>query len=148
MNPQPFSRRQFKATPFLLLALFGTLCVVGVVSGTGQSDAKEEREVEDKIPAHLPVKFKVKNPEKAKDLKNEDWLRDIEIEVKNTGTKPIYFFRFSLFFPDVRGYTGAQIGYPLSYGRFDMVVIDERAKPEDVPLMPGETHVFKIPNTY
>ena len=29
-----------------------------------------------------------------------------------------------------------------------MMVIDERAKPEDVPLMPGETHVFKLPKTY
>ena len=102
MNPQRVSRRQSNAAPFLLLALFVTLCVVGVVSGTGQSDAKEEREVEDRIPAHLPVKFKVRNPEKAKDLKNEDWLRDIEIEVKNTGTKPIYFLRFSLFFIDVQ----------------------------------------------
>jgi hypothetical protein len=45
MHPQPFSRRRFKAAPFLLSALFVTLCVVGVVSGTGQSDQKEEREI-------------------------------------------------------------------------------------------------------
>ena len=45
MNPQHFSRRQSKTAPFLLLALFVTLCVVGVVSGTGQSGQKEEREI-------------------------------------------------------------------------------------------------------
>lgn len=149
MSPQLFSRRRHSVVmPLCLLASVLALSVVGVVSGTGQDDSKQEREIEDRIPAHLPVKFKVKNPEKAKDLKNDDWLRDIEIEVKNTGTKPVYFLRFSVAFVDVRGYTGKQIGYPLSYGRFDMIVIDERAKPEDVPIMPGEVHVFKVSRSY
>jgi hypothetical protein len=54
---------------------------------------KEERQLEDAIPKHVPIKVKIKaEKEKAfKDLHNEKWLRDLEIEVTNTGTKPIYF---------------------------------------------------------
>ena len=144
MHPQHFSRRQSTLAPFLLLALFGTLCVVGVVSGTGQSDRKEEREVQDKIPAHLPIKIKIKNAEKVKDLKNDGWIRDLELEVKNTGTKPIYYLRVSLFFVDVEFSPGERYGFALVYGRPELVDFAERITPQDVPLMPGETHVFRI----
>src|SRR6267142_246433 len=59
---------------------------------------KEERELEDTIPAHVPIKVKIKaEKEQAfKDLSNEHWVRDLEIEVKNTGTKPIYFLHLQL----------------------------------------------------
>ena len=45
--------------------------------------------------------MKLKKPEKVKDSKNEEWLDDFELEVTNTGTKPIYLVSFSLWLPDV-----------------------------------------------
>ena len=61
----------------------------------------------------MPIKLKLKNPEKAKDLENDRWLADLEIEVKNTGTKPIYFLDFCVEFVDVKRDSGANIGYLL-----------------------------------
>lgn len=54
-----------------MLAVFLTVCAVGIISGTAQGPQKEEREIQDKIPPHVPIKVKVKNEEKVKDLKNE-----------------------------------------------------------------------------
>jgi hypothetical protein len=121
----------------MLLAAFLSLTVVGFVPSTAQSTQKEERELDDKIPKHLPIKVKVKN------LNNEKWARDVEVEVTNTGDKPIYYLLLSLFFKDVRMENGEQIGFPLRYGRPEMVDVNVRAIPEDVPIKPGETYVFK-----
>src|SRR5881396_2315597 len=54
---------------------------------------QEERQVEDSIPKHVPIKVKLKREKEAKfkDLNNSDWLRDFELEVTNTSNKPIYF---------------------------------------------------------
>jgi uncharacterized ubiquitin-like protein YukD len=50
----------------------------------------QEREIDNQIPKHLPIKVTIKNLEKVKKLDNEEWMRDLEIEIKNTGEKPIY----------------------------------------------------------
>jgi hypothetical protein len=121
----------------MMLVVFFLLCGVGIVTSTAQSTQKEERELEDKIPKHLPIKVKVKN------LNNEKWARDVEVEVTNTGDKPIYHLSLSLFFVDVKMENGDQIGFPLRYGRPEMVDVNVRAIPEDVPIQPGETYVFK-----
>jgi hypothetical protein len=99
----------------------------------------QERELEDRIPKHLPIKVKVKN------LNNEKWERDLEIEVTNTGEKPIYFLMFSLFFVDVKMENGDDIGFPLRYGRPELYSVENRAMPEDVPIKPGETILIKAP---
>jgi len=133
----------------LLVVLLTSLVVVyGFVISTAQSPTKEEREIEDRIPAHLPIKVKVKHPEKAKDLKNDNWLGDLEIEVKNTGDKPIYFLRLGLTFVDVKKDSGEELGYSLVYGRGKLIDIDNRAEPEDMPIPPGGTYVFKLHESY
>jgi hypothetical protein len=131
--------RNFKPTILacVLLVAFLALCAVGIVSGTAQSTRKEERELEDKIPKHLPIKVKVKN------LNSEKWTRDIEIEVTNNGDKPIYHLSLSLFFADVKMENGDQIGFPPRYGRPEMVDVNVRAIQEDVPIQPGKIHEFK-----
>src|ERR1041384_4154349 len=88
---------------FILLSSFLVLlCGVGIVSSTAQDQPSEEREIEDRIPKHLPIKVTMKNLEKVKDLKNDNWARDVEIEVMNTGTKPIYYLRLTLYFVDIK----------------------------------------------
>jgi hypothetical protein len=76
--------------------LFSVVALRGFVVSGAQSSEKEEREVLDKIPKHLPIKVKVRKPERLKDAQNEDWLGELEVEVTNTGTKPIYYLRIHL----------------------------------------------------
>jgi hypothetical protein len=117
-----------------------------LVSLRAQASPKEERQLEDTIPKHVPIKVKIKaDKEKAfKDLNNENWLRDLEIEVKNTGNKPIYFLVLAVDLPDTRGPDGNIVGWDIHYGRTDLIEITAPLKPEDVPIKPGETHIFTI----
>ncbi len=117
------------------------------IASVRSQEAKEERELEDKIPAHVPIKIKIKaEKEQAfKDLNNENWLRDLEIEVKNTGTKPIYFLDIQVHLPETGNPDRALDVIPLFYGRSDLVSLSAPLKPEDVPIKPGETHIFTIP---
>ena len=90
----PFRRRD--AVPLILALLFPLVVLCGLSYSRAQEAEKKEREVVDRIPKHLPIKVKVKKPEKLKDAKNDDWLDDMELEVTNTGTKPIYCLSISL----------------------------------------------------
>ncbi len=87
----------------------------------------------------------MKNVLKVKDLKNKKWLRDLEIEVTNTGDKPIYHFAFLVDMPEVISPLGSPYGYPIAYGRLRLHDLEERALPEDVPLKPGESCILKVP---
>lgn len=111
---------------------------------TGQ-DQKEERELEDTTPKHVPIKVQIKKEKEQafKDLKNEHWIRDLEIEVRNTGTKPIYFLHLQLNL-DIVGPDGKGVVFVLLYGRSALVDVTAAIKPEDVPIRPGETHTFTI----
>jgi|GEM_PF-829414 len=132
--------RSFKLTvPAIASLAFFMLCGgLGVVPSTAQSQP-EPRELEDKIPKHLPIKVKVKN------LDKEKWVREVEIEVKNTGDKPIYYLSFSLIMPEVFSETGSVVAVSLKYGRRALGVFEGRPTAEDVPIQPGETYVMKVP---
>ncbi|HEY0100295.1 MAG TPA: hypothetical protein VGB76_15200 [Pyrinomonadaceae bacterium] len=121
-----------------LLAFFLVLGGIGNVSSTAQS-SPEARELEDKIPKHLPIKVKIKN------LDKENWVREVEVEVKNTGDKPIYYLRFSLRMPEVLSETGSVVAVSFSYGRPAIGDFRNRPTAEDVPIQPGETYVMKVP---
>jgi hypothetical protein len=123
---------------FLVSAV--ALSAVGIMSSTAQS-APEERELKDEIPKHLPIQVKVKN------LKDKNWTGELEVEVKNTGEKPIYFLYLTLFFVDVKMENGDDIGFPLMYGRWQLTSPDNRPTPDDVPIRPGETYIFKAPKS-
>src|SRR5215213_1380381 len=110
----PHRRNLVPVTATLLLLL---VAVCGFASGRAQSNEKGEREVVDKIPKHLPIKVKVKKPEKLKDAENEDWLGELEVEVTNTGTRPIYYLKIVIDMPDVFAPNGLNYAYPLRYGR-------------------------------
>jgi hypothetical protein len=82
---------------------------------------------------------------KVNNLQGEHFLRDLEIEVTNVSDKPIYFIRLLLVLPEVK-MRGKTSGFALYYGRLDLVDLDQRAEPDDKPLQPGETYVFKVPD--
>jgi hypothetical protein len=110
------------------------------------AQSTEERELEDKIPKHLPIRVKLKKEkEKAfKDLKNEKWLRDFELEVTNIGDKPIYFLSLHITLPEIRAPNGDNIVFGLYYGRAALGGIKTKAESEDIPIKPGETHIFSL----
>lgn len=141
MNPQiSFSMRQhltLVVSLFLLSVLLLTLYWDKSVSGTGQT-LPQEKKLHNKIHRHLPVKIEVRN------FKNEDWLRDVEIELTNTSHKPIYYFKFYITLLGVKGAYGNDIGFPLKYGRAELIRLDAPVEAEDVPIQPGEKHIFKV----
>lgn len=130
-------RRKFITSAVTLLAVFVPLCGFVVATGSAQSQ-REQKVLEDKIPAHVPVKVKVKN------LDHEHWARDLEVEVRNTGSKPIYSLSFFIVMPEVLGPDGNPLGFGFDYGRAALGDISERPTAEDIPLKPGETHTFRI----
>jgi hypothetical protein len=137
---------------FLILVLLTSLVIIdGVMSSTAQSSAqgsmqeKEEREFKNTIPSHLPLKVNLKNAERAKDLKNEKWLDDLELEVTNTGSKPIYYLYMLLSLPDTKHDSGFKMAFQLRYGRVELVDLTEPIRPDDIPIRPGETYSFKVP---
>ncbi len=87
-NPNPLAQALAAA---LVLSVVGVLLMAS--RQTSSSAAFQERIFENKIPAHIPIKIKIKKEkeESFKDLKNEKWLREFELEVTNTGDKPIYY---------------------------------------------------------
>jgi hypothetical protein len=138
----------------LLISLL-VVCAVGIMSSAAQStqdnaasSSKAERELVDTIPKHLPIKVKIKKEkEKAfKDLKNEKWVRDFELEVTNTGDKPIYFLSLLLDLPEITAPDGIGIAFSIHYGRKELGYIETKAGPDDVPIKPGETYVFSFPD--
>lgn len=107
--------------------------------------AQQERQVENTVPKHVPLDIRVtKEKEKNwKDLKNENWAEDFELEIKNTGEKPIYTFYLTLYFDVPTEFDTESVGQ-VYYGRSE--ISDPNVKPtaEDVPIKPGESKVFKI----
>lgn len=99
------------AKSLLLLLVFG-LPVTLSSYGIGLAQNIEARELEDTTPKHLPIKIKIREEkEKAfKDLRNEHWLSDLEIEVKNIGDKPIYFLGFVINIPENITPSGSMYG--------------------------------------
>src|SRR5215212_3668287 len=90
-----FFRLLFVCLVFVLLMKAATTLSI--------AQSAEERKMEITIPKHLPIKVGMKEEkEKAfKDLKNEKWVRDFELEITNTGDKPIYVLSFIVILPEI-----------------------------------------------
>ena len=138
------AKRLFQVSLICLAVIF----FVKVVLVPSSAQSSEERELEDKVPKHLPIKVKIKKEkEKAfKDLKNEKWVRDFELEITNAGDKPIYFLSLLLILPGITAPDGNEIGFAIHYGRSALGDIGTKAEPDDVPINPGETYVFRFPD--
>src|SRR6266478_2568836 len=129
--------------------LVSLVLVLAVTFNAGTSDAakiqQQERRIENLIPKHVPLGIKIRKEKEKdfKDLNNERWARDFELEVTNTGDKPIYAF-YLLMFLDVNAAAGYQIVAPLYYGRDELDDLKGRPTPDDVPINPGESIICKI----
>ncbi|HXQ71679.1 MAG TPA: hypothetical protein VN844_14390 [Pyrinomonadaceae bacterium] len=133
-----------------ILAAALALSVVGILMTaslrtSSSAAAFQERIFENKIPSHIPLKIKIKKEkeESFKDLKNEKWLRGFELELTNTGDKPIYFVYITMG-TNVKVDNGLEMVYPLTYGRAQLGDIVSKATSDDSPINPGETIVLQI----
>lgn len=134
------SRRLQSAGPLILLL---TLCGVFSAPVNAQEAGKDEREFVSALPSHVPLKVTVKNLEKVKDLRNEKWYGELEVEVKNIGTRPIYRFGLLLRLPEVK-HDGTIYAHQFHYGRGELIDLSVKALPSDTPLLPGESSTFMV----
>ena len=106
--------------------------------------SEQERVFENGIPEDVPIKIKIKKEKEKsfKDLQNEKWLSEFELEVTNTGDKPIYFLDITLI-TDVK-VDGDRLVFPQVYGRAELGDIISKATPDDPSIKPGETYVLKM----
>ena len=141
---------QGKSSPLIakILLLLFVLMTVGIFLMkpplSSSSTAQTERVFENAIPENAPFRIKIKKEKEKsfKDLKDEKWVREFELELTNTSDKPIYFIYIELI-------TDVKIGneplvFSLVYGRAELGDIITKAAPEDESIKPGETYVFKI----
>jgi len=145
MNPQKDLSLLIKLSVLFAVGLF-TFVLIKTISITAQS-SQSKRQLDDRVPGHLPIKVKIKKEKEEgfQDIKNEHWASDFEVEVKNTGNRPIYALSLAWMLPEVKMPDGNPYGSTFRYGRSEFITVPgERPKPEDVPIQPGETHVFKL----
>jgi hypothetical protein len=132
----------------LILAISVFLLYRGASGPTNAQQSEpspQERRFENLNAKHVPLDIKItREKEKAwKDLKNGNWAHDFELEITNTGDKPIYSFYMLMFF-DVPTDFGTELIAPVHYGRPEIGDPKVKATADDVPLKPGESKVFKI----
>ncbi|HEX7316762.1 MAG TPA: hypothetical protein VF297_22870 [Pyrinomonadaceae bacterium] len=125
----------------LFAVCVGFALCVGAAPTVGQ---ERGRAVVVTIPARIPLQVEVKNAERVADPSNGRWLRDLEVEVTNTGGKPIYFVSLLLLLPGAK-LAGLQPVYRLKFGSPALGSFTAIARPEDVPIAPGASAVIKVP---
>jgi hypothetical protein len=136
------SQRSALRLSAVLPFLVGLLLPMNLMSpSSGQSG---ERVLESLITKEVPMTVKVKREKEDsfKDMKNKDWAREFELELTNTGNKPI-FFVFMYLITDVK-LNGSALQFPVLFGRPELGDIVTKASPEEPAIKPGETYVFKL----
>jgi len=124
----------FAALPFLIkVAWFSS-------SAQSPESTTQERKLKMKEGINVPLEVKVRN------LQSKEWLKDLEIEVKNVGKKPIYSILVYLIFPDDKA--AERVGFPLIYGNPKNISFDRDPEAEDPHLDPGDSYVFKVEELY
>ncbi len=128
----------------LTVLVVGVFLIAGAQTSLSQT-SQEERQVKNVIPKHVPIEVKItKEKEKAwKDLKNENWARDFELEITNTGDKPIYALVVRLYF-DVPDGSEEYSSTDIAYGRWEIINSSFKSTADDVPIKPGESERFTI----
>lgn len=83
-----------------------------------------------------------------RNLDSETWHKDLQIEVKNVGTKPIYSILAYLEFVDEKPPGDGVSAIILRYGERKYLDITVDGDPRDAHLDPGDTYVFTIEEKY
>jgi hypothetical protein len=148
------SRTFFRRQNLVALAVLSSLALVAALGFTASTarrprNAQDESEVKERkfentIPAHVPLKVKLKTEKTFKDLGNKGWARELELEVKNTGSKPIHYLYVILLMPDVVLEDGVPLSFPVGYGRSWIADENTPLRPDQPPIPPGESVTLRI----
>lgn len=117
------------------------------ITTTTAQEPKPRRYIDIKVPKNVPIEVKLKKDKEAEfqDLYNKHWIRAFQLEVKNTGDRPIYALSLVWMITGVKLPDNNPYGSTLLYGRSEFrTEPNEIPKPEDDPIEPGEVHVFKL----
>src|SRR5262249_34546493 len=84
-----------------------------------------------------------------RNLQGDQFLGELEIEVQNNSSKPIFHLEIDMTFPELvttelDGIARTFI-IPLNFGRHTLMKHGEFAAPAEKSIQPGERYVFKIP---
>jgi hypothetical protein len=149
MNTKKFSRSSLALASLTLLVLSGGgSSGLSVTSQTKEAPVAEERTHKVSLAPRMRA---VVDITEVRNLKSENWLQDLEIEIENTSSKPIFFLLIVLSFPDlpprfIEGAFRNQV-IILEYGNRRLMKRNEFANSEDVPINPSEKFTFKIPES-
>jgi hypothetical protein len=150
------SKRTFNLSLIAKYFLVAVCVALPLMAGnlkTASTQSGRERKFAVHTFTRMPLRVKeVRNLQK-----EEDWFRDLEIEIQNISKNPIYFISMTIEFPDIKlpaevtreGNTGmrTEVGFRLTYGAQRLSDVREVAAPGDAYLKPGETYVFKMPTS-
>ena len=103
----------------------------------------EDRKFKSKEFVDMPVRVR-----EVRNLQSETWHNDLEIEVENVSSKPIYFINAVLEFPDAPAPNGEKSGIVLKYGKLENMDVGRYAKAEDEHLDPGKTLILGVAKIY
>ncbi len=98
---------------------------------------KEKRTLKTQEFKDMPLKVHV-----VRNLDSDTWHQDLQIEVKNIGTKPIYSILAYLLFPEHKAPGNRDTGIILRFGERKYIDIRAIGDPQDPHLNPGDTYVF------
>jgi len=134
-----------RRTPLVFSALFLASMLGVLVSATSdreraQNDVVRRLRLQDFKDAPLVLR-------EVRHLEADTWYNDVEIELKNTSSKPIYYVLAYLDFPDVPVPSAGIYGLPLDFGADQNIDYRRNADPNDPFIKPGETLVFRIPES-
>lgn len=137
----------------MLLRIILTLTILGAVASSVAlpSSAQQQptqRVVINEVPKDLPISVRplADKENKFKSFTSKRWVDAFQLEVTNTGTKPIYFIEFTLI-PDIgEPEGGRRIGITVFYGRKQLAFPEEPSLPSDVPIMPKDKVVLGLKN--
>jgi hypothetical protein len=145
-----------KSLPVLLVfGLFILLNVRFVSSSThqiaAQSQIADERKTQIEHSSHMPEATTV-SISAIRNLQSEQWHRDLEIEVQNNSTKPIYYLEIVLYLPEIDATEADGVprhyAFPLTFGRKELMKRGNYAASVDAAISPGEKKVLRIPEHY
>jgi len=106
-------------------------------------DDIQERKLKIKTFKDMPLEVR-----EVRKLQSDSWYKDLEIEVKNVSTKPIYYILASLYFPDVPAPGNGVWGISYHFGFNDNIDVARIADPQDPHVDPGKTLVLTIPEYF
>ncbi len=104
---------------------------------------KEKRQLKIREFKDMPLKVQA-----IRNLDSESWHKDLQIEVKNIGTKPIYSILAYLEFLDEKVPDNGVSAIILRFGERKYLDITVAGDPRDAHLNPGDTYVFMIEEKY